>query len=80
MYTEKDSSLKRKMFWTRLGQYMTPVPTASGESINWINYKTGVKGISSKTNADTASAYTAVQIYYTDIMLQHHILIYFINL
>ena len=72
MYSEKEASAIRKKFWTSLGQYMAPVPSASGESVNWINYKTGIKGISFKMNADTAGVYAAVEIYNQDIMLQHH--------
>ena len=30
-------------FWTTFGKYMALHPSASGEKVNWINYKTGVK-------------------------------------
>ena len=52
MYSKKEISLTRQEFWTAFGQYMAPIPSAGGEKINWINYKTGVKHIYFKMEAD----------------------------
>ena len=38
-------SLKSQQFWKSFGQYMAPIPSAEGNKINWINYKTEVKFI-----------------------------------
>lgn len=35
----------REAFWKVFGQYMALVPSASGEKVNWINYKTGSKAV-----------------------------------
>jgi len=45
MYSKQESSLLNQEFWTTFGQYMAPIPSAEGEKINWINYKTGVRHI-----------------------------------
>ena len=44
------------------GQYMSPVLSSEGEKINWITYKTGVKGMQFKMNVvqDTASVFIEV--------------------
>ncbi len=35
----------REAFWTKFGQYMALQASASGERVNWINYKTGVRQV-----------------------------------
>ena len=45
MYTREQASLLRKQFYTSLGQYMLPIPSADGEKVNWLNYKTGIKQV-----------------------------------
>ena len=49
---------------------MSPVPSAGEEKVNWINYKTGIKGISFKTNADNNRAYVVIEIFSADKELQ----------
>ncbi|MEJ7610042.1 MAG: DUF4268 domain-containing protein [Ferruginibacter sp.] len=71
MYNKQEASAARQKFWTRYGQYMAPVPSASGKKVNWVNYKTGIKGIAFRTDADNNRAYTAVEISLPDKMLQH---------
>ena len=43
MYSKAEATQLRQAFWTAFGQYMAPVPSAEGETTNWINYKTGFK-------------------------------------
>jgi hypothetical protein len=43
MDTKQEASLTRQHFWTVFSQYMTPVLSAEGLRINWINYNTGDK-------------------------------------
>lgn len=45
MYTKEEAARLRSEFWTTFGKYMQPVPSASGERVHWVNYKTGVKKI-----------------------------------
>lgn len=72
MYSDKEASVLKQKFWTRFGQYMAPVPSASGEKVNWINYKTGVRGIRFKAEADDELVYVAAEIVVQDTVLQHH--------
>lgn len=45
MYSKQEVAAINQAFWLTFGRYMAPVPSASGDRVNWINYKTGVKGI-----------------------------------
>lgn len=45
MYSKQEVSLINQQFWTSFGLYLAPVLSAEGEKINWVNYKTGQKGI-----------------------------------
>lgn len=45
MYPKATASRIRQQFFTIFGQYMSPVPSADGEKINWINYRTGIRNI-----------------------------------
>lgn len=53
MYSKAESSRLKSRFWTSFGQYMSPVLFASGQKLNWINYKSGLKNIYFKMHADT---------------------------
>lgn len=79
MYTREEASALRQKFWTSFGQYMAPVPSASLVKVNWINYKTGIKGISFKMEADKDSAAVAIEILLPNTMLQHQYFAVFIN-
>ena len=52
------------------GQYMAPVLSANGEKINWINYKTGIKGIQFKMNAEGKKAEISIEINHRDLVYQ----------
>ncbi|MDB5277174.1 MAG: hypothetical protein JWR61_2129 [Ferruginibacter sp.] len=56
MNSKQQPGLVRQQFWTVFGQYMRPVLSASGEKINWINYKTGVKFIRINLNCSNGEA------------------------
>jgi Domain of unknown function (DUF4268) len=71
VYTKEEASFVRQKFWTAFGKYMQPVPSALEDKINWLNYKTGIKGISFKMNAGNIKATIAIEISLTDKLLQH---------
>jgi Domain of unknown function (DUF4268) len=71
MYTKEEASAVRQKFWTGFGKYMQPVPSETGESVSWINYKTGIKGIAFKMNADNNSAVVSIEIVLPAIEMQH---------
>jgi hypothetical protein len=62
MYSKEQSSKLKAQFWTSFGQYMKPIPGASGETVNWINYKTGIRHIQFKMDADTKRAVISIEI------------------
>ena len=62
MYSKEQSSKLKAQFWTNFGQYMKPVPGASGLPVNWINYKTGIRHIHFKMDADNTKAIIAIEI------------------
>jgi hypothetical protein len=70
MYTKDQASQLKQAFWTAFGQYMSPVLSAEGLRTNWINYKTGVKHIFFKMQADNKTASIAIEIAHPDKELQ----------
>ena len=62
MYSKEQTSKLKAQFWTNFGQYMKPVPSASGLPVNWINYKTGIRNIHFKMDADNTSAVITIEI------------------
>ncbi len=45
MYDKTAIAAQKKAFFTAFGRYMLPVPSAFGESVSWLNYRTGVKNL-----------------------------------
>ena len=70
MYSKREASLLRKNFWTQFGQYMRPLPGATGEPVNWLNYKTGARHIYFRLDADAKQATIAVELRHPDASQQ----------
>ena len=70
MYSRQEASRLRQEFWTSFGQYMQPVPSAEGIKVNWLNYKTGEKGIYFKMEADNKKASIAIALTHNDEGIQ----------
>ena len=66
MYSKEEAARLRQQFWISFGQYMKPVPSASGSTVNWTNYKTGVKNIFFKMDVDTKKATISIQLSHPD--------------
>ena len=79
MYSKTESSLITQKFWTSFGMYISPVPSATLEKVNWVNYKTGIKGIIFKLDAIKNTTSVTVEIFLKDTMLQHQYFIIFNN-
>ncbi len=62
MYSKEEVSKLKTQFWTNFGQYMNPVPAASNLPVNWINYKTGIRDIHFKMDADNTRTVIAIEI------------------
>lgn len=70
MYSKEEAFQIRKKFWTSFGQYMKLHNSANGLEVNWINYKTGIKGLQIKTDVDNKSARIAIEMSQNDREIQ----------
>ena len=70
MYSQAEASQLRQEFWTTFGQYMRPVPSAEGLPVNWINYKTGLKGVYFRLHADARLARISIELTQPDADLR----------
>ncbi|HEX8505329.1 MAG TPA: DUF4268 domain-containing protein [Hymenobacter sp.] len=66
MYSKAEATQLRQAFWTAFGQYMAPVPSAEGETTNWINYKTGLKHVNFRMQADNRRASIGIELTHPD--------------
>lgn len=70
MYSREEASRLRHEFWTALGQYLAPHLSAEGLKVNWINYKTGLKHVYFKMQADKKQASIGIEITHPDTGIQ----------
>lgn len=80
MYTREQTSQLRQAFWTAFGQYMAPVLSAEGMRTNWINYKTGLKDVFFRMQADKKQASIAIELNHPDVEIQELFFEQFIEL
>ena len=66
MYSKTEVTQLRQAFWTTFGQYMAPVPSAEGVPTNWINYKTGLKHVYFRMQADGRRASISIELTHPD--------------
>ncbi|MFD2599164.1 DUF4268 domain-containing protein [Sphingobacterium corticis] len=66
MYARDEVKKTKQAFWTAYGQYMRVVPFADAERQSWVNYKTGIKHIYFRMEADNQSAQIAIEIDHPD--------------
>lgn len=66
MYSRQETSVIRKKFWTSFGQYMKPINSASGEKVNWLNYKTGITHLYFRMDLDNSLASVAIELRHPD--------------
>lgn len=70
MYSKDQASQLKQAFWTTFGQYIAPQLSAEGLKINWINYKTGIRHLFFKMQADNRCAFIAIEIAHPDPAIQ----------
>jgi len=61
MYNRNEHAKIKQEFWTSFGRYMMPVQSAGIEKVNWVNYKTGIKGIFFKMDVGISEAVIAIE-------------------
>lgn len=71
MYSKEEAVRLRQQFWISFGQYMKPVPSATGSTVHWTNYKTGVKNIYFKMDAEKKMASVSIQLTHSDTGIRH---------
>ncbi|MDB5024412.1 MAG: hypothetical protein JWP78_2167 [Mucilaginibacter sp.] len=70
MYSKDEASQLKQAFWTTFGQYIAPQLSADGLKINWVNYKTGIKYLYFRMQAEKRSASIAIEIAHQDAGIQ----------
>ncbi len=70
MFSKEEASLIKRNFWTKLGQYLALHQSSGGLKVNWINYKTGLKDVYFRMDADKKTAYIGIEIHHADIEIQ----------
>ncbi len=66
MFKRDEASRLREEFWTAFGRYMSPVPSAEGMKINWINYRTALKDVYFRMDANQKAAIISISIEHAD--------------
>jgi hypothetical protein len=70
MFTREEASRVREEFWTAFGRYMSPILSAEGMSINWVNYHTRIKDVYFRMDAGKKSAVIAISMEHRDPEIQ----------
>jgi len=70
MYSKHEASKLKQEFWTKFGQYMKPVLSAAGETINWVNYKTGIPHIYFRMRAENNYASISIELTHPSSLVQ----------
>lgn len=66
MYSKEEAKKLKQEFWTAYGQYMALTPSADGERVNWVNYKTGIKHLYFRMDATNKAVTIAVEMTHPD--------------
>lgn len=66
MYGKEETKELKTLFWTSFGKYMRKHATEYGSKIQWVNYKTGVKDMYFRLNADKRTAKISVDLQQRD--------------
>ena len=72
MYSKQQASQLRREFWTRFGLYMRPLAGADGSAVNWLNYKTGIKDLYFRLDANNRTASVSIELRQPDNALRNH--------
>ncbi|PWJ42721.1 DUF4268 domain-containing protein [Sediminitomix flava] len=70
MFSKEEASRIRSEFWTKFGKMLRPYTSGEGKRINWTNYKTGVKNIFFKMDADKKKASIGIYLTHKDPDIQ----------
>lgn len=71
MFSKEEAKELTTLFWTSFGKYMNKHKPQYAKNIKWVNYKTGVKDIYFRLNADKNSASISIEIQHTDTAIRN---------
>ena len=66
MFSKEEAKELTTLFWTSFGKYMQKHKPTYAKHIKWVNYRTGVKDIYFRLNADKNSASIAMEFQHQD--------------
>lgn len=66
MYSSRQRSELHQRFWTAFGKYMSPLVSAGGARISWVNYQTGIKSVHFRMLVTGHEAYIGMEIEHKD--------------
>jgi hypothetical protein len=78
MISRQEAARLKKQFWTTLGKYLAPIPGAEGLSVNWLNYKTGVRHLFFRMDANNEQASISIEFNHPDVQHRHKLFAKFI--
>lgn len=70
MYSKQEAAAIKRKFWTSLGMYMKPIPSAWNEKVNWLNYKTGIKNVYFRMHACRNEVGLGIEITHSDPLIR----------
>jgi len=70
MFGKREAQALRTEFWIQFGKIMAHQVSESGESVNWINYNTHVKGVRFRVEIEGGNILTSIDIDYADLSIQ----------
>jgi hypothetical protein len=70
LYSKDEVAKLKQEFWTTFGQYMALETSSEGLRVNWINYKTGIKHLYFKMEADGKKVRIAIEMSHPDPSIQ----------
>lgn len=70
MFTREQASQIKQEFWTSFGQYMSPILSAEGAKVNWVNYHTRLKDVYFRMEAGKKSASISISMEHRDPDIQ----------
>lgn len=66
MYSREEAKQLKEQFWTSFGQYMSAIPSADQEKVNWVNYKTGIKHLFFRMDVTNKTAVIMIELTHPD--------------
>lgn len=80
MFKREEASRIRHEFWTTFGRYMSPVLSAEGLKMNWVNYHTRLKDVYFRMNAHPKSAVISISLEHADAEIREIYFAQFVEL